>query len=219
MKEIKYYCQFHKSTGNHYSSQCSRNPANLRNSRNAEEDNRRKSSSSNKKPTSSKHPLPKHPGKPEASKYQRKMKRLFSSSEDEKEDTPVITLEEEEQKEIDALGNDTEDEATITAEVKDFEEEKNEDTLPRLSPSYTFENNDLPSLSENEESASDVNDKEHAQTSKLTTNNEWMKKKIKILEKEIKIAEMKAEIIKYEISNVNSIEDMRQLKKKHKINL
>ena len=24
MKEIKYYCQFHKSTGNHYSSQCSR---------------------------------------------------------------------------------------------------------------------------------------------------------------------------------------------------
>ena len=87
------YCQFHRSTGNHYSSQCSRNPAN-RNSRNAEEDNGRKSSSSNKKPTSSKHPSPKHPGKPEASKYQRKMKRLFSSSEDEKEDTPeLITLE------------------------------------------------------------------------------------------------------------------------------
>ena len=106
MKHTK-YCQFHGSTGNHYSSQCSRNPANLRNSRNAEEDNRRKSSSSNKKPTSSKHPLPKHPGKPEASKYQRKMKRLFSSSEDENEDTPVITLEEEEQKEIDALGIDT----------------------------------------------------------------------------------------------------------------
>ena len=83
MKEIK-YCQFHRSTGNHYSSQCSRNPANLRNSRNAEKDNRRQSSSSNKKPTSSKHPSPKHPGKPEASKYQRKMKRLFSSSEDEK---------------------------------------------------------------------------------------------------------------------------------------
>ena len=62
MKEIKYYCQFHKSTGSHYSSQCSRNPANLRNSRNAEKDNRRQSSSSNKKPTSSKHPLPKHPG-------------------------------------------------------------------------------------------------------------------------------------------------------------
>ena len=161
MKEIK-YCQFHRSTGNHYSSQCSRNPANLRNSRNAEKDNRRQSSSSNKKPTSSKHPSPKHPGKPEASKYQRKMKRLFSSSEDEKEDTPeLITLEEEEQKEIDALGNDTEDEATITAEAKDFEEEKNEDTLP-----------DLPSQSENEESSSDVDNKEPAQTSKIVTKNE-----------------------------------------------
>ena len=208
MKEIKYYCQFHKSTGNHYSSICSRNPANLRNSSNAEEDNRRKSSSSNKKPTSSKHPLPKHPGKPEASKYQRKMKRLFSSSEDENEDTPVITLEEEEQKEIDALGNDTEDEATITAEVKDFEEEKNEDTLP-----------DLPSQSENEESSSDVDNKEPAQTSKLATKNEWMKQKIKTLEREVKIQEMQNQIIKYEIGNVNSIQDIRQLKKKHKINL
>ena len=207
MKEIKYYCQFHKSTGNHYSSICSRNPANLRNSSNAEEDNRRKSSSSNKKPTSSKHPLPKHPGKPEASKYQRKMKRLFSSSEDENEDTPVITLEEEEQKEIDALGNDTEDEATITAEVKDFEEEKNEDTLP-----------DLPSQSENEESSSDVDNKEPPQTSKLVIKNEWMKQKIKILEHEVEIREMQNQIIKYEISNVNSIQDIRQLKKKYKIN-
>ena len=55
------------------------------------------------------------------------MKRLFSSSEDEKEDTPeLITLEEEEQKEIDALGNDTEDEAKKTTKVKDFKEEKNE---------------------------------------------------------------------------------------------
>ena len=42
-----------------------------------------------------------------------KQKRLFSFSEDEKEDTPeLITLEEEEQKEIDAFGNDTEDEMT-----------------------------------------------------------------------------------------------------------
>ena len=209
MKEIKYYCQFHKSTGNHYSSQCSRNPANLRNSRNAEKDNRRQSSSSNKKPTSSKHLSPKHPGKPEASKYQRKMKRLFSSSEDEKEDTPeLITLEEEEQKEIDALGNDTEDEATITTKVKDFEEEKNEDTLP-----------DLPSQSENEESSSDVDNKELAQTSKLATKNKWMKQKIKTLEREVKIQEMQNQIIKYEIGNVNSIQDIRQLKKKHKINL
>ena len=46
-----------------------------------------------------------------------------------------------------------------------------------------------------------------------------MKKKIKILEKEIKIEKMKTEIIKYEISNVNSIQDMRQLKKKHKISI
>ena len=220
MKEIKYYCQFHKSTGSHYSSQCSRNPANLRNSRNAEKDNRRQSSRSNNKPTSSKHPTPKHPGKPEASKYQRKMKRLFSSSEDEKEDTPeLITLEEEEQKEIDALGNDTEDEATKTTKVKDFEEEKNEDTLPRLSPSYTFENNDLPSQSENEESLSDVDNKEPTQSLKIVTKNEWMKQKIKTLEREVKIQEMQNQIIKYEISNVNSIQGIRQLKKKHKINL
>ena len=137
------------------------------------------------------------------------MKRLFPSSKDEKEDTPeLITPEEEEQKEIDALGNDTEDEATITTKVKDFEEEKNEDTLP-----------DLPSLSENEESSSDVDNKEPAQTSKLATKNEWMKQKIKTLEREVKIQEMQNQIIKYEISNVNSIQDIRQLKKKHKINL
>ena len=137
------------------------------------------------------------------------MKRLFSSSEDEKEDTPeLITLEEEEHTEIDALGNDTEDEATTTAEVKDFEEEKNEDTLP-----------DLPSQSENEESSSDVDNKEPAQTSKIVTKNEWMKQKIKILEHEVKIQEMQNQIIKYEIGNVNSIQDIRQLKKKHKINL
>ena len=148
------------------------------------------------------------------------MKRLFSSSEDEKEDTPeLITLEEEEQKEIDALGNDTEDEATKTTKVKDIEEEKNEDTLPRLSPSYTFENNDLPSQSENGESSSDVDNKEPAQTSKIVTKNERMKQKIKILEHETKIQEMQNQIIKYEISNVNSIQDIRQLKKKHKINL
>ena len=219
MKEIK-YCQFHRSTGNHYSSQCSRNPANLRNSRNAEKDNRRQSSSSNKKPTSSKHPSPKHPGKPEASKYLRKIKQLFSSSDDEKENTPeIVTLDEEEQKEIDALGRDTEDEATKTDKVEDNEEEKYENNIPRSSPLCSFEDKNLPSLSENEESASDVDDREPAQTSKIATNNDWMKKKIKILEKEIKIEKMKTEIIKYEISNVDSILDMRQLKKKHKINL
>ena len=75
MKHTK-YCQFHGSTGNHYSSECSRNPANLKNSRKTEKDNKRQSSRSNNKPTSSKHPTSKHPGKPEASKYLRKMKRL-----------------------------------------------------------------------------------------------------------------------------------------------
>ena len=44
-----------------------------------------------------------------------------------------------------------------------------------------------------------------------------MNKKTKILKKEVKITEMKAEIIKYEIRNVNSIQDIRQLKKKLKI--
>ena len=39
------------------------------------------------------------------------------------------------------------------------------------------------------------------------------------LEERRKNAEMKAKIIKYEISNVNYIQDMHQLKKKHKINL
>ena len=46
-----------------------------------------------------------------------------------------------------------------------------------------------------------------------------MKQKIKTLEREVKIQEMQNQIIKYEISNVNSIQDIRQLKKKHKINL
>ena len=161
----------------------------------------------------------KHPGKPEASKYLRKIKQFFSSSEDEKEDTPeLVTLDEEEQKEIDALGRDTEDEATKTDKVEDNEEEQYEKE-PRSSPLCNFKDKNLPSLSKSEESASDVDDRKPAQTSKIAANNERMKKKIKILEKEIKIAEMKTEIIKYEINNVNSIQDMHQLKKKHKINL
>ena len=134
-------------------------------------------------------PTPKHPGKPEANKYLRIIKQLFSSSEDQKENTQeLVTLDEEEQKEIDALGRDTEDEATKTVKVEDNEEEKNENNIPRSSPLCTFEDKNLPSLSENEESASDVDDKEPAQTSKIATNNEWMKKKKNILEKEIKIA-------------------------------
>ena len=77
----------------------------------------------------------------------------------------------------------------------------------------------MPSQSENEESSSDVDNKELAQTSKLATKNKWMKQKIKTLEREVKIQEMQNQIIKYEIGNVNSIQDIRQLKKKHKINL
>ena len=195
-------------------------PSKSKKLKNNRKEHKRSSSRYCNKPTSSKLPTPNHPGKPEASKYLRKIKQLFSSSEDEKENTPeLVTLDEEEQKEIDALGRDTEDEATRTVKVEDNEEEKNDNNIPRSPLLCTFKDKNLPSLSENEESASDVDDKEHAQTSKLTTNNEWMKKKIKILEKEIKIAEMKAEIIKYEISSVNSIQDFRQLKKKHKINL
>ena len=91
------YCQFHKSIGNHYSSECNRNPANLWNPRITEKEHKRSSSRSYNKPTSSKLPTPKHPGKPEASKYLRKIKHIFSSSEDEKEDIQeVLTLEEEE---------------------------------------------------------------------------------------------------------------------------
>ena len=214
------YCQFHRKDGDHFSSECHRNPANLRNSIVTEKEPKRSSSRSINKPASSKLPTHKHPGKPEASKYLRKIKQLFSSSDDEKENTPeIVTLDEEEQKEIDALGRDTEDEATKTDKFEDNEEEKYENNIPRSLPLCSFEDKNLHSLSENEESASDVDDREPAQTSRIATNNEWMKKKIKILEKEINIEKMKTEIIRYEISNVNSIQDMRQLKKKHKINL
>ena len=151
-------------------------PANLRNSRITEKELKRSSSRSINKPASSKLPTHKHPGKPEASKYLRKIKQLFSSSDDEKENTPeIVTLDEEEQKEIDALGRDTEDEATKTDKVEDNEEEKYENNIPRSSPLCTFEDKNLPSLSENEESASDVDAKEPDQTSKIPTNNEWIK--------------------------------------------
>ena len=84
-------CQFHRKDGDHFSSECHRNPANLRNSRITEKELKRRSYN---KPTSSKLPTPKHPGKPEASKYLRKIKQLFSSSEDEKENTPeLVTLD------------------------------------------------------------------------------------------------------------------------------
>ena len=58
MKHTK-YCRFHKSDGNNYSSECKRNPANLRNSRITEKEYKRSSSRSYNKPTSSKLPTPK----------------------------------------------------------------------------------------------------------------------------------------------------------------
>ena len=62
----------------------------------------------------------------------------------------------------------------------------------------------MPSLSENEESASVVDIKELAQTSKMTPKYERMKQRIKILRQEIKTAEMRSEIIKYEINHRTS---------------
>ena len=56
--------------------------------------------------------------------------------------------------------NRYEDEATKTAKVEENEEEKNENTLPLSSSPYTFEDNDLSSLSENEEYVSNVGNKE-----------------------------------------------------------
>ena len=211
MKHTK-YCQFHKSNGNHYSSEWNRNPANLRNSRITENEHKRSSSRSYYKPTSSKLPTLKHPGKPEASKYLRKMKPLFSSSEDEKEDTPeLITLEEEEQKEIDAMAQDSEDETPNFEKMQDKDEEKNEDKEPKSSSPYNFEDK----VSENEQSESDVEDKSKSQASGTFPKYEWMKQRIKILKQEVKIAKMKTEIIKHEINNSK---DLRQLQKKHKIN-
>ena len=94
------YCQCHKSNGNHYSSECNRYPANLKNSRITDKDYKRSSSISCSKPTS-KLPTFKPPSKPEASKILNKIKPLFSSSGDEKEDTQeLITLEGEEQKQL-----------------------------------------------------------------------------------------------------------------------
>ena len=193
------YCRFHKKDSDHFSSECNRNPANPRNSRLTEKEHKRSSSIRNNKPTSSKLPTSKHPGKPEASKYMRKIKQLFSSSEDEKvdekEDTPEIQwLDEEEKKEIDALGRDTEDEATKTAKVEDNEEEKKDINPPTSSPLYIFKDNDLPSLTETEDSESDTENKGKAL--KTDPELERMKQKIGILEQEVKMTKMQTAIIK-----------------------
>ena len=81
----------------------------MKNSRITELDQRTTSRGHNKSAARYKQHL--HAGKPEASKILKKISTLFSSSEDEKEDTPeLITLKEEEQKEIDAMAQDSEDE-------------------------------------------------------------------------------------------------------------
>ena len=104
------WCQFQRSNGNHFSSECNRNPSNVKNSRRAEIDKRKITSRSQNKSTIRRKQLL-HAGKPEASKIFRNISTFFSSSEDEKEYTPeLITLEEEEQKEIDAMAKDSEDE-------------------------------------------------------------------------------------------------------------
>ena len=71
------YCQFHKSNENRYSSECNRNPANLRNLRITEKEHKRSSSRSYNKPISQLE-TPKHSGKPEASKILSKIKPLCS---------------------------------------------------------------------------------------------------------------------------------------------
>ena len=96
MKHTK-CCQFHESIGNDYSSECNRNPANIRNLKIAETDQR--STRGHNKQSTRRKQYP-HAGKPEASKIYRKVITLFSSSEDEKEYTPeLVTFKEEEQKE------------------------------------------------------------------------------------------------------------------------
>ena len=55
-----------------------------------------------------------------------------------------------------------------------------------------------------------------SQTSVMVPKCAWMTQRITILRQKVKIAEMKTEIIKFEINNSK---DLRQLQKKHKISL
>ena len=162
------WCQFQRSNGNHFSSECNRNPSNVKNSRRAEIDKRKITSRSQNKSTIRRKQLL-HAGKPEASKIFRNISTFFSSSEDEKEYTPeLITLEEEEQKEIDAMAKDSEDENPDPAENG----EQNEDKEPRSSSLYNFEDK----YSENDQSATDVEDKNKFQASGTVRNtNGWSK--------------------------------------------
>ena len=184
----------------------------MKNSRMVEIDQRRTTSRSKNKPTIR---LKKylHAGKPGASKLFRKISTLFSSSEDGKEYIPeLITLEEEEQKEIDAMAKGSEDENPDPPKNGEKDEENNEDKESRSSSPYNFKDK----VSENDLSATDVEYKNKFQTSGSFPKHDWMKQRIKILKQEVKIAEMKTEIIKHEINNSR---DLRQLQKKYKINL
>ena len=86
---------------------------------------------------------------------------------------------------------------------------KNKSTIFRSSLPYSSEANDL----ENEESTSDVDNKKVTQSSKTAPKYEIMKQRITILKQQLKIAEMKREIIKHKINNSKDLQDLRQLKK------
>ena len=105
-----------------------------------------------------------------------------------------------------------EDETPDSAKIEDNDEEKNEDSKSRPSSPYKLDDKD----SENDQSATDVEDKKKSETSGTVPKYEWMKQRIKILKQEVKIAEMKTEINKHEINNSR---DLHQLQKKHKISL
>ena len=191
------WCKFYRSNGSHFSSECNRNPANMKNSRMADIDQRRTTSRIKDKPTiRRKQHL--HAGNPEASNIFRKISTLLSSSEDEKKYTPeLITLEEKEQKEIDAMAKDSVDENPDPAKNGENDEEKNEDKELKSSSPYKFEDK----VSENDQFAIDVEGKNKSQTSGTVPKHEWMRQRIKILKQEVNIAEMKTEIIKHEINN------------------
>ena len=82
-----------------------------------------------------------------------------------------------------------------------------------LSTAEREADNFMKGPSENDQSSSDVEDENKSQTSETFPKHEWMKHRIKILKQEVRIAEMKTEIIKHEINNSR---DLRQLQKKHK---
>ena len=92
------------------------------------------------------------------------------------------------------MSKDSEYETPNSAKLEDNDEEKNEDLQSISSSPYNFEAKD----SEKDESATDVEDKK-CLASGTVPKYEWMKQRIKIRKQEVRIAEMKPEIIKHEI--------------------